>query len=137
MLGISMGTETIVLLENEAGTRRLISEMLILAGYEVREAADSTQAVRLIEDGVHLADMLLAGMDTVGGEMPQLLRQQFPNLRVLLTSTQADESAIQTVAASGAQVLPKPFSPGALMSKVRQVLDQPVSQPAARGASAG
>ncbi|HLM97995.1 MAG TPA: hypothetical protein VK335_01850 [Bryobacteraceae bacterium] len=36
-----------------------------------------------------------------------------------------------------AEVLPRPFSPSALLSKVRRVLHVPIARPVARAASAG
>jgi two-component system cell cycle sensor histidine kinase/response regulator CckA len=137
MLGISTGTETIVLLENEPAMRRLVSQMLVLAGYTVREAADSDDAVRLIEEGIHSADLLLADMAKGGGELAQRMARQCPNLRILVTAEQSDEEAAMDVVASGAHVMTKPFSPGALMTKVRQVLDGPLVFTASRGAAAG
>lgn len=126
VLGISTGTETILLLENEPGTRHLVSQMLVLAGYTVREAADGAEAVRRIDEGGQPADLLLADMAVSGGELARRLARQYPNLRILVTSDQANEDAVLDVVASGAHVLDKPFSPGALMSKVRQVLDGPL-----------
>ena len=137
MLGISTGTETILLLENEPGMRLLVSQMLLLAGYTVREAADSAEAVRLIEEGGRLADLLLADMASSGEELPRRLTRKYANLRILLTSDHADDQSVLDVVASGVHVLPKPFSPGALMSKVRQVLDGPLAYAASRGAAAG
>ncbi len=139
MLGISTGTETIVLLESEPETRRLISQMLSLAGYTVREATDSAEALRQIEAGIHTADLLLADMAAPaisGGELAQRLTQQYPHLRVLLTAEPLDHQAVENALPAGAQVLAKPFSPGALMSKVREVLDGPFACPAARQAAA-
>jgi len=137
MLGISTGTETIVLLESKPETRRLVSQMLGLAGYTVREAANGAEAVRLIEEDVHTADLLLADIANGGGELAQRMARQCANLRILVTSEQSDEEAAMDVVASGAHVMTKPFSPGALMTKVRQVLDGPLVFAASRGAAAG
>lgn len=137
MLGISTGTETIVLLENEPRARRLVSQMLLLAGYTVREAADDAEAVRLVEEGGHPADLLLADIAASGGELAQRLTRRYPNLRVLLTAEHADDQSVLDVVAAGAHVLPKPFAPGALMSKVRQVLDGPLVYAASRVAAVG
>ncbi len=139
MLGISTGTETIVLLASEPETRRLISQMLSLAGYTVREASDGAEALRQIEAGIHTADLLLADIAAPamsGGDLAERLKQQYPNLRVLLTAELRDDQAIQNALPGGAQVLAKPFSPGALMSKVREVLDGPFACAAARQAAA-
>jgi DNA-binding response OmpR family regulator len=140
MLGISTGTETILLLETEPGTRRLVSQMLLLAGYTVREAADGAEVARLINDGGHAADLLLADLAAPamnGGELAQRLYRQYPNLRILLTSDHADDQEVLDVVAAGAHLLPKPFSPGALMTKVRQVLDGPLVYAASHSAAVG
>jgi CheY-like chemotaxis protein len=139
MLGISTGTETILVVENEPGMRRLMSQMLGLAGYTVREAADGAEAVRLMEEGGRPADLLLADMAipaVSGGMLTERLAQQCPTTRILFTSEQPDGEVIREVAA-GAQVLPKPFSPGALMYKVREVLDKPFEYLSAHRAATG
>lgn len=137
MLGISTGTEIIVLLENEPEARRLMSQMLLLAGYTVREAADGPDAVRLLDEGGRPADLLLADMAKGGGELARHVTRQYPNLRVLVTSDEADQEAVLDVVASGAHVLDKPFAPGALLSKVRRVLDGPLVYAASQSAAAG
>ena len=137
MLGISTGTETIVLLESKPEMRRLLSQMLVLAGYTVREAADGAEAVRLIDEGAHTADMLLADIANGGGELAQRMARKYPKLRILVTAEQSDEEAAMDVVASGAHVMTKPLSPGALLIKVRQVLDGPLVFAASRSAAAG
>ena len=134
MLGISTGNETVVLLDKEPESRGLVSQMLELAGYTVREAASGAETVRLIEDRSHPADLLLADIAASSVELTRLLARQYPNLRILVTTGPSDEEAAMDVAGAGAHVLSKPFSPGALMAKVRQVLDGPL---ASRGAAAG
>jgi two-component system cell cycle sensor histidine kinase/response regulator CckA len=128
MLGISTGTETILVVEHEPGMRRLMSQLLSLAGYTVLEAADGAEAVRLVEQSGRPADLLVAEIAIQalsGGTWTKRLAQEFPTIRILFTSEHADADGVREVAALGAQVLPKPFSPGALMYKVREVLDEP------------
>lgn len=140
MLGISTGTETILVVENEPGMRRLMSQMLGLAGYTVWEAADGAEAVQKMEQGGRPADLLLADMAipaVSGGALTQRLAQQYPTTRILFTSEQPEGESAREVAAAGAQVLSKPFSPGALMYKVREVLDESSEYLASRSASAG
>jgi two-component system, cell cycle sensor histidine kinase and response regulator CckA len=115
-LGISTGTETILLIENEPGMRQLVSQMLLLAGYTVWEASSGPEAVHLIEQRARPADLLLTDS---GAELAESFARQYPNIRVLFTSED------KVVTSKGVQFLPKPFSPGALMCKVREVLDQP------------
>jgi CheY-like chemotaxis protein len=135
MLGISTGTETILVVENEPGTRRLMSELLGLAGYTVWEAADGAEAVRFMEQGSRPADLLLADIaipEVSAGTLTERLAQQYPTTRILITSEHADGEDVREVAATRARVLAKPFSPGALMDKVREVLDEPLGYLASR-----
>jgi two-component system cell cycle sensor histidine kinase/response regulator CckA len=128
MLGISTGTETILVVENEPGMRRLMSELLGLAGYTVWEAANGAEAVRFMEQGSRPADLLLADIaipEVSTGTLTEHLAQQYPTTRILITSEQADGEGDREVAVMRAPVLAKPFSPGALMYKVREVLDEP------------
>lgn len=139
MLGISTGTETILVVEHEPGMRRLMSQLLSLAGYTVLEAADGAEAVRLVEQSGRPADLLVAEIAIQalsGGTWTERLAQEYPTIRILFTSEHAEGDGVRDVAALGAQVLPKPFSPGALMYKVREVLDEPSAYPSSQRAAA-
>jgi len=140
MLGISTGTETILLLETEPEMRRLVGQMLLLAGYTVREAVDNAEIATLITEGGRPADLLLADVAAPamnGGKLAHRLNRQYPNLRILLTSDHPDDQEVLDVVAGGAHLLEKPFSPGALLTKVRQVLDGPLAYAASCAATAG
>ena len=86
-------------------------------------------------DDTAMAISVCACLERFGGMEPEWLAEsfarQYPNIRVLFTSE--DKAAT----AKGVQFLPKPFSPGALMCKVREVLDQPWQCEVFQRASAG
>jgi CheY-like chemotaxis protein len=91
-------------------------------GYHVLEAASSEAALaRLGEtDGavdLLLTDVMLSGMD--GGQLARCLRRGRPELRVLFMSGYADPGVVLL---PNADVLAKPFTAQALLSRVRESL---------------
>jgi PAS domain S-box-containing protein len=124
---VPRGTETILLVEDEAGVRGLASIILRSCGYEVLEAADGPEAVRLCEGRVAEIDLLVTDVVMPRMNGPQLadrLRRLRPALRVLFVSGYTDDAIVPTdVLAAGQAFLHKPFTPARLAGKVRQVLD--------------
>ena len=128
LLSLARGTETILLVEDEPAVRRLVSQMLLLTGYTVLEAASGPEAIALIAQcrepvNLLLTDIVMPLMS--GGELADKLSQDYPYMRVLFTSGYMDDSVVNEIVARGAQFLPKPFSPEVLVHKVRDVLDRP------------
>ena len=123
------GTETILLVEDEAIIRELTVQILESDGYQVLEAMDGTEALciaRAHEAPVHLllTDVLMPGMN--GRELADNLRQHHPELRVLFMSGYDDrESDREGMEGEGTGFLPKPFSTEVLGRKVREVLNGP------------
>jgi PAS domain S-box-containing protein len=119
------GSETILLVEDEAGVRRVLSEMLAWHGYTVLEAGLGAEAVDLArthEGPVHLllTDVV---MPRLGGRAlrDEVVRHR-PGIRVLFISGYAGEGPAADLLEDGAAFLPKPFTAAALVQKVREVL---------------
>jgi len=127
------GTETLLVVENEAPVRELTRRMLEAKGYTVLTAATPADALAMVErhaGPIHLAvtDVILPGMD--GPELARRLEQAQPGLRVLFVSGYANEAIVhQGVLDPGVAYLPKPFTAEALVRKVREVLDAPSPLP--------
>ena len=122
------GSETILLVEDAALVRTLARQVLETAGYHVLEAASAEAALRLCEtiNGTRidllLTDVVMPGMS--GNEMSKILLTKQPHMPVLYMSGYTDEAIVQHgVLEAGINFLQKPFSPGALALKVREVLD--------------
>jgi CheY-like chemotaxis protein len=121
------GTETILLVEDEARVRKLIVDVLAARGYRVMEATRGKEALRLCKR--HKGKIDLAVVDVVMPEMsgPDVVRQialLCPATRVLYISGYTDEAIVHHgIPQSGAAFLQKPFMPNALARKVREVLD--------------
>ena len=121
------GTETILLVEDNAGLRKLATRVLAPAGYTVLGAASGEEALRVLErqEGpVHLllSDVVMPGMS--GRDLAEQLAQTRPEMKVLFMSGYTDDTVVQH-GVLNAQVafLSKPFTAAALLRKVREVLD--------------
>jgi two-component system cell cycle sensor histidine kinase/response regulator CckA len=118
---VANGTETILLVEDEDGVRRVVETMLKRHGYNVLSSASSKDA--LLASGQHpgvihllITDMVMPGMS--GRKMAECLVESRPNMKVLYVSGYGDASLTE----SGAHFLQKPFSTEELASKVREML---------------
>jgi signal transduction histidine kinase len=122
------GSETILLVEDAELVRNLAREVLEGAGYRVLEAANAEAAIDLCEringDRIDLllTDVIMPGMS--GNEMSRVLLKKQPGMPVLYMSGYTDDAIVQHgVLDAGINFLQKPFTPGALALKVREVLD--------------
>jgi PAS domain S-box-containing protein len=120
--------ETVLLVEDEAGVRALVREILRQRGYQVLEAADADDALRLCRDHdgrIHLllTDVVMPVMS--GRELAERVSDIRPDLRVLYMSGYTDNIVIHHgVNAGDTDFLQKPFTPAVLARKVREVLDR-------------
>ncbi len=121
------GTETILVVEDNDGLRRLAARILTSAGYTVLEAANGEEALRLVEQGadpVHLllSDVVMPGMD--GRHLAEQLARVRRGIKVLYMSGHTSDTVLRHGIAEGQfAFLQKPLSAAALLRKVRDVLD--------------
>jgi two-component system cell cycle sensor histidine kinase/response regulator CckA len=124
------GSETILLVEDEEAVRGLASQILSANGYSVLAAKSTQEAEQLSEKyrgKIHLllTDIIMPG--TGGRELARRITAQHPRTRVLYMSGYTDNVLAQGgVLEAGLSFLQKPFTPGALVRKVRDVLDSRV-----------
>jgi PAS domain S-box-containing protein len=125
--GPRMGTETILVVEDDEQLRALVCTILRRVGHTVLCAAGGTEALRLEQEHrghVHLlfTDVVMPGI--TGPELATRLSSVRPDTKVLYTSGYADNAiGHQGVLSPGIAFLPKPFTPDTLLEKVREVLD--------------
>jgi CheY-like chemotaxis protein len=125
--GTSLGSETILLVEDDDQVRGLVSRILKRSGYRVLEAARPIDALALASESgepIHLlvTDVVMPHIN--GRELAARVRALRPNLDVLFMSGYSDHLLDRDgVLEVGLNFLPKPVTPGALTRAVRAILD--------------
>ncbi len=120
------GSETILLVEDDAGVRRLAREMLARLGYRVLEAAGPVEALGIWESEpsieLLLTDIVMPQMS--GHELADRLSESRPGIKILYVTGYSDDVILKRgVEAGKAALLEKPFSSETLARSVRTVLD--------------
>jgi PAS domain S-box-containing protein len=121
------GTETILLVEDEANLRYLARQFLEKQGYHVIDAADGAVAVQIAvahEGIIHLllTDVIMPGMN--GRELAQRISEIRPNVKILYMSGYTENVIGRNgTLDAGVRLLQKPFTLRDLKNKVREVLD--------------
>ena len=124
---IESGTETILVVEDEANLRYLVRQFLEKQGYRVIEAADGAVAMQIAvahDAVIHLllTDVIMPGMN--GRELAQRVLEIRPNVKVLYMSGYTENVIGRNgTLDAGIRLLQKPFTLRDLKSKVREVLD--------------
>jgi two-component system cell cycle sensor histidine kinase/response regulator CckA len=124
---IQRGTETILLVEDDAQVRQLTASVLADHGYKVLPAAGTEEGLVLCRANhrdLHLlvTDVIMPGMN--GRQLAEQVKQISPRTKVLYISGYTNNAIVHYgVLDSGLWFLAKPFSLSALVAKVREVLD--------------
>ena len=125
---LPVGTESILVLEDDISVRHMSVRILRNLGYQVVEAANGDDAQRLFRDDtggkIHLllTDMVMPQMS--GRVFADWLRKVSPETKVVFVSGYLEESLHPgDRLENGTFFLPKPFDPEQLAKTVRRVLD--------------
>jgi DNA-binding NtrC family response regulator len=118
--------ETILVVEDDEGVRRSSVEALRDIGYQVLEAGDAMEGVRLIVDRGGI-DLLFTDVGLPGGVNGRALadaaRSAQPGLRVLFTTGYTRNAILHSgVLDHDVHFIAKPFNLDALAEKIREVL---------------
>jgi two-component system cell cycle sensor histidine kinase/response regulator CckA len=126
-LRIARGTETVLVVEDQDPVRAAVQRTLTSNGYTVLEASRPSDAISLLGArrgplDLVLTDLVLPEMN--GADLVEKLRSTRPEIAVLYMSGYAGGALVhQGVVEPGSRFLQKPFTPDALVHKVRAVLD--------------
>jgi two-component system, cell cycle sensor histidine kinase and response regulator CckA len=123
------GSETVLLVEDEAAVRMLIRNVLDKNGYKVLEATCGAEALSICESYTGFVDLILTDVVMPGLKGPELvsrLQRRIPKARVLYISGYTD-TAIDYFQQPdhNTAFLAKPFSLDEVLKKVREVLGSP------------
>ncbi|MEX1021244.1 MAG: ATP-binding protein, partial [Litorilinea sp.] len=120
------GTGRILLVEDNPAAREATRAILELYGYDVLEATNGTDALRVFRAQTDAINLVLTDvmMPEMGGiELFQTLAEAHPNLRVLfMTGYPLDDVGRQLMELGTVDWLQKPFSIQQLTEKIRNLL---------------
>ena len=119
----------ILLAEDEACVRTLLSDLLARQGYDVVAVSTGEEALALSQDSVGpvqllVTDLLLPGKN--GPDLATVLRERVPNLRVLFMSGYTDHPLVDRALESADGFISKPFSLSNFNKTVKDALHAPV-----------
>ena len=121
------GTETVLVIEDEAGVRALAMRILQIYGYNVLESANAEEALQVSERFKQQIDLLLTDviLPKMGGrQIAERLAILRPEMKILFMSGYTDDEVLRNgVLEASSAFLQKPFTPSCLVRKVREVLD--------------
>jgi CheY-like chemotaxis protein len=120
------GTETVLVVEDQADVRKLAVAMLRTYRYIVIEAATPEEALSIIVQraasiDVVVTDIVMPGLS--GPDLIENIKASRPNLAVVFMSGYTEDTSLLSGIISGDAVyLPKPFTAEQLAAKVREAL---------------
>jgi PAS domain S-box-containing protein len=119
--------ETVLVVEDEAIVRMLVTETLEELGYAAIEAPDGPSGLRILQSNVRIdllvTDVGLPGLN--GRQLADAARVSRPDLRVLFLTGYAHNAAIGNgaVLGTGMELMTKPFALDALATKIRALIE--------------
>ena len=123
---LPMGSETVLLAEDEQDVREIAREFLESGGYRVIEAKDGAEAIELAAQHrgniqLLVTDMVMPGM--TGQELGVRLQSEHPGLCVVFMSGYSEHAATEMADADpSVRLLTKPFSRAAILRTVGEIL---------------
>jgi two-component system, cell cycle sensor histidine kinase and response regulator CckA len=123
----STGTETILLVEDEAVVRDLVCEILRESGYVVLSANSGADAMETTAEHIKPIDLLITDVvmpEMSGPELANILRRARGEMRVLYMSGYTDDAVlVRQGLPENSAFLRKPYTPQQFLQKVRETLD--------------
>jgi PAS domain S-box-containing protein len=125
-VGHALGTETILLIEDDHAVRALTRRVLQRSGYTVLEASRGTEGLRLAaahRSPIHLliTDVVMPGIP--GRMVAEQIGESHPETKVLYVSGHTNDDVVRTgVLHDAVHFVQKPFTPAAIAHKVREIL---------------
>lgn len=124
---LPMGTETILLVEDDEMVRSFTKHLLEIYGYKIITAANGVEALSILEKQDCRADLLMTDvvMPQMGGrELSEKVAEIFPDMEILFTSGYTDDAVVRNgIIEASRNFIQKPFSTDGLIRKIRFILD--------------
>jgi CheY-like chemotaxis protein len=115
----------ILIADDDAHTRRIMTMWLRQNGHDVTEAHDGAEALEVIETGTFdllISDMNMPRLNGLG--LAKAVREKLNlELPILMLSSRCDQAGLQTeVRPFGVRLFPKPFVPSRLVLEIERML---------------
>lgn len=126
-----MTEKTVLIVDDEAAIREMLSVALHMAGYQCLEAQDAQTAHALIVDhqpDIILLDWMMPGVS--GIELARRLKRDPTSADIpiiMLTARSEEDNKIQGLEAGADDYITKPFSPRELVARLKAVLRRTAS----------
>jgi CheY-like chemotaxis protein len=123
------GTETILVVDDDAEMLGLTHSMLMRSGFNVLIAGSGKEALKLLEAlpdsavDLLLVDLIMPGMN--GNELVDHVHKTRPGLPVVYCSAYPNQPILQAILVRGIPYIAKPFTSLQLNKRIREVLDTP------------
>ncbi|HSN92662.1 MAG TPA: ATP-binding protein [Anaeromyxobacteraceae bacterium] len=122
------GDETVLVVEDDPRVREVTVKALRGAGYRVLAAGDGREALAVAAASEVPVDLLVTDVvmpELSGKQVAEELGARMPGLRVLFVSGYTQNTIVHHgVLDAGVEFLAKPFTPTALLARVREVLER-------------
>jgi two-component system cell cycle sensor histidine kinase/response regulator CckA len=121
------GTATVLVAEDDAGLRQLMTRVLGRNGYHVLAATSGEEALEMAATVGASLDLLVSDVvmsELSGPDLAKELQGRNSSLRVLLTSGTADAAVLEGLQPGSSAFLAKPFRPSALIDQVYDLLSR-------------
>jgi phosphate regulon transcriptional regulator PhoB len=132
--------QKILVVEDEPDIRKLVNYNLTQERFNVLEAEDGEQALKLLQrekPSLVILDLMLPGVS--GMELCKLLRQRNETAKLpilMLTAKAGEADRIVGLEMGADDYLAKPFSPREMVARVRAILRRSEAKPATEAAAA-
>jgi len=126
--GVVVGTEKVLLVDDEEAVLEVGKELLEVMGYRVRTATDGREAVEVYEKNrddidIVILDMVMPNMG--GSEAYDQMKEINPEIKVLLLSGYSIDGRATEILNRGCDgFIQKPFTMKQLSAKLREILDR-------------
>jgi two-component system cell cycle sensor histidine kinase/response regulator CckA len=126
-----LGTETVLLVEDEDQVRAILRQILEEQGYHVLSASQGDEALAIAQEPgdiqLMITDVVMPQMS--GRELAERLVAERPTLRVLFMSGYTDDAIVRHgLLDDNLNFIQKPFDSATVARKVREVLDADVKR---------
>ncbi|MBE0428523.1 MAG: response regulator transcription factor [Thermoleophilia bacterium] len=113
----------ILVVDDEASVRRLVASYLAREGYQILEASNGDEAIKIArreKPALVVLDLMLPGID--GLDVCRILSQESDSFVLMLTARSEETDKLVGLGLGADDYLTKPFSPRELVARVKAIL---------------